>query len=170
MRAITAGLLMLLLTAGLSTPSAQAEEAVPRWRGQTTLVPVYSDIYGGDRYRDKPILLTSTLVIRNCDPSHPITVALVDYLDYSGKLVRQYLPQPQTLAPLASSHFIVRESDTAGGAGAKFIVRWHADKAVVEPIIESVMIGTIMQQGISFSSRGRILAGERAPADQPSSK
>ncbi|OQX18934.1 MAG: hypothetical protein BWK76_06130 [Desulfobulbaceae bacterium A2] len=169
MRAITAGLL-LLLTAGLFPHSAQAEETVPRWRGQTTLVPVYSDIYGGDRYRDKPILLTSTLVIRNCDPSHPITVELVDYLDYSGKLVRQYLPQPQTLAPLASTHFIVRESDTAGGAGAKFIVRWHADKAVVEPIIESVMIGTIMQQGISFTSRGRILAGDKPSPDPAPAK
>ncbi|OQX11121.1 MAG: hypothetical protein BWK76_19665 [Desulfobulbaceae bacterium A2] len=170
MRSFASGLFTLLLIGGLFCQAAPAEETIPRWWQQTLLIPVYSDIYGGDRYRDKPILLTSTLVLRNCDPLHPISVDLVDYLDNGGKLIRQYLQQPQVLGPLASTHFIVRESDTAGGAGAKFIVRWHADKAVVEPIVESVMIGTIMQQGISFSSRGRILAGERPSTDQASSK
>lgn len=159
MRYLEVALLGLLLSAIFPLP-ARAEDRLARWRDQTVLVPVYSDIYGGDRYKDKPLLLTSTLVIRNCDPVNPLIVDLVDYLDDSGKMVRQYLQAPISLPPLGSSRYIVRESDTAGGTGAKFIVRWHAEQALIEPIIESVMIGTVMQQGISFTSRGRILAGE----------
>jgi hypothetical protein len=38
------------------------------------------------------------------------------------------------------------------GSGAKFLVHWRADQPVSEPIVESIMIGTQMQQGISFIS------------------
>ncbi|MBU4263957.1 MAG: DUF3124 domain-containing protein [Proteobacteria bacterium] len=53
--------------------------------------------------------------------------------------------------------YIVKESDTQGGLGAKFLVRWQADKTVNAPLVETVMIGTKMQQGISFTSRAIVL-------------
>jgi hypothetical protein len=34
-------------------------------------------------------------------------------------------------------------------------VEWKSDKPVNMPIIEAIMIGTQMQQGVSFVSRGR---------------
>ena len=67
-----------------------------------------------------------------------------------------------TIEPLGSAWFVVPESESKGGAGAKFLVDWKAENPVVEPIMESVMIGTKMQQGISFLSTGRVTKGTPA--------
>ncbi|MFC1811640.1 DUF3124 domain-containing protein [Thermodesulfobacteriota bacterium] len=36
-------------------------------------------------------------------------------------------------------------------------ITWKSDKFVNPPIVESIMIGTQTQQGISFTSRGRVI-------------
>jgi len=61
---------------------------------------------------------------------------------------------------MASAEFIVRESDRSGGLGANFVVVWKSAEKVTEPIAETVMIGTMSQQGISFTSRGRAIKEE----------
>lgn len=147
--------LALLLLAGPVRPAAA--EALGRWLGQTVYVPVYSHIFADDRYRDRPFLLTATLSVRNTDPERPFTLRRVDYYDSEGALLQRYLKAPVTLAPLASTHYIVPESEAKGGAGAKFLIEWQAPAAVSEPIIEAVMIGTKLQQGISFISTGRAI-------------
>jgi hypothetical protein len=81
----------------------------------------------------------------------------VDYYDSEGKLLRKYLNQPVTLGPLGSTRFIIKTSDTTGGSGASFLVRWKAENPVNEPILEGVMIGASGQQGISFTSRGVVI-------------
>jgi hypothetical protein len=150
----------LTLFAGLSPAG---EDLRGKWLSQTVYVPIYSHIYADDRYRDKPFLLTATLSVRNTDTTRPITLRKVDYYDSQGNLLKSYLEQPQVVGPFGSTRFIVPESETLGGAGAKFLVEWEAATAVTEPIIESVMIGTKMQQGISFLSMGRVIRGSRAP-------
>ena len=152
--------LALLLLAGPVRPAAA--EALGRWFGQTVYVPVYSHIFADDRYRDRPFLLTATLSVRNTDPERPFTLRRVDYYDSEGALLQRYLEAPITLAPLASTHYIVPESEAKGGAGAKFLIEWQAPAAVSEPIIEAVMIGTKLQQGISFISTGRAIKGTPA--------
>ena len=152
--------LALLLLAGPVRPAAA--EALGRWLGQTVYVPVYSHIFADDRYRDRPFLLTATLSVRNTDPERPFTLRRVDYYDSEGALLQRYLGAPITLAPLASTHYIVPESEAKGGAGAKFLIEWQAPAAVSEPIIEAVMIGTKLQQGISFISTGRAIKGTPA--------
>ena len=152
--------LALLLLAGPVRPAAA--EALGRWLGQTVYVPVYSHIFADDRYRDRPFLLTATLSVRNTDPERPFTLKSVDYYDSEGGLLQRYLEAPVTLAPLASTHYIVPESEAKGGAGAKFLIEWQAPAAVNEPIIEAVMIGTKLQQGISFISTGRAIKGTPA--------
>ena len=152
--------LALLLLAGPIRPAAA--EALGRWLGQTVYVPVYSHIFADDRYRDRPFLLTATLSVRNTDPERPFTLHRVDYYDSEGALLQRYLGAPITLAPLASTHYIVPESEAKGGAGAKFLIEWQAPAAVSEPIIEAVMIGTKLQQGISFISTGRAIKGTPA--------
>ena len=152
--------LALLLLAGPVRPAAA--EALGRWLGQTVYVPVYSHIFADDRYRDRPFLLTATLSVRNTDPERPFTLKSVDYYDSEGGLLQRYLEAPVTLAPLASTHYIVPESEAKGGAGAKFLIEWQAPAAVSEPIIEAVMIGTKLQQGISFISTGRAIKGTPA--------
>ena len=94
-------------------------------------------------------------MIRNTDPDHQITILSVDYYDSDGKLLKHYLKQPERLNPMASTRYIVSESDKSGGSGANFIVKWKSESEVNEPIIEGVMIGTKAQQGISFLSRSR---------------
>ncbi len=122
---------------------------------QTVYVPVYAIIFHGDR--DNIFNLTATVSIRNTDIKRPLVLESVDYYDTGGKLIKKYLPQPRKLKPLESIHYIVKESDVDGGPGANFIVKWHSDKPVSTPLIESIMIGTRNQQGISFVSRGVII-------------
>ena len=150
---------LLLLAAPVRPAGA---EVLGRWLGQTVYVPVYSHIFAEDRYRDRPFLLTATLSVRNTDPERPFTLKSVDYYDSEGGLLQRYLEAPVTLAPLASTHYIVPESEAKGGAGAKFLIEWQAPAAVSEPIIEAVMIGTKPQHGISFISTGRAIKGTPA--------
>ncbi len=124
-------------------------------KGQTVYVPVYSHIYSGDR--EHPFYLAATLSVRNTDPKHAITILSVDYYDSKGKLLRPYLENPIILKPLATTRYIIKESDKSGGSGANFIVKWKSDVKINAPIIESIMIGTKTQQGISFISRGRVI-------------
>lgn len=144
-------LCILLLIIGSASIQAQGQKAA----GQTVYVPVYSHIYSGNK--ERPFNLAVTLSIRNTDPAGSIRLEAVDYFDSAGKLVRHYLDKEVVLAPMATTRYVVKESDTSGGSGANFIVRWQADEPVNSPLIESIMIGTQSQQGISFTSRGQVL-------------
>jgi hypothetical protein len=149
-----------LLLFGLLVLIRPAMAGIPeKWLSQTVYVPVYSQIHAEDRYKGNPFPLTATLSIRNTDPGRALTLKSVNYYDSKGTLLQQYLDKPMALGPLESTQYIVPESEAKGGVGAKFLVEWEAAAAVTEPIIESVMIGTRMQQGISFISTGRIIKG-----------
>lgn len=124
---------------------------------QTFYVPVYSYIYYGNK--EKTIDLTATLSIRNTDATRSITITAVDYHDSNGKLVRHYLPAPIKLGPLATAHYIVAESDRSGGLGASFLVVWSSTEKVSTPVVETVMIGALAAQGISFVCRGQVVGG-----------
>lgn len=125
-------------------------------RGQTVYIPVYSHIYQGDR--ESPVYLAVTLSIRNVDPESPITILYADYHDSKGCLLKKYQEGPVQLPPSGSIRYVVAESDKAGGSGAFFRVAWQSEDPVTSPIMESVMIGTKSQQGISFTSRGQGIA------------
>lgn len=123
--------------------------------GQLVYVPVYSHIYFRDGSRI--FNLTATLSIRNTDPDHPVEVQAVRYYDSAGRLVRAYLETPLTLAPLASTSYVIEEEDITGGVGANFLVRWQSAVPVSPPVVEAVMISTKSGQGISFVSPGRVI-------------
>ncbi|MHC1728774.1 MAG: DUF3124 domain-containing protein [Syntrophobacteraceae bacterium] len=123
--------------------------------GQTVYVPVYSHIYHGDRGRT--LNLTITLSIRNIDPARSITVNSVNYHDSRGKLIKGFAQKPVELAPLASTYYLVEESDVTGGDAPSFLVRWKADHKVNPPIVEGIMIGTASNQGISFVLPGQVI-------------
>ena len=160
-------LTLLLVIAVLWAPAHSAASTVlGKWLNQTVYVPVYSHIYADDRYKGTPFRLTVTLSIRNADPDKAFTLKSVNYYDSKGELLQKYLEKPIPVDPLGSARYIVPESESKGGAGAKFLVEWESEGAVVEPIIESIMIGTQMQQGISFISTGRVIKGTPAPANR----
>jgi len=154
------GLLVVLVASVLSTaPVARAEAGVRLSRGQTVYVAVYSNVFSGDRAQ--PFNLAGMLSIRNTDPDSPLKITAIGYYDNDGKLLKQHLQKPQMLNPLASTHVFVRESDVAGGFGAKFLVTWEAGADIVAPLIEGVMIGARSGQGISFVCPGVVIAEKK---------
>ncbi len=123
--------------------------------GQLVYVPAYSHVYHG---RGDAHLLTITLSVRNTSLTSEITVNSVRYFDTRGKEVKSYLAKPVRLPPLATTEVLVDRKDSTGGSGANFLVEWSANQPVTAPIIESVMIDTISNQGISFVCRGSVIS------------
>lgn len=148
-------LIRALLIIAVLLPTIAGRAGAELSTGQVVYAPLYSHIYSGDK--EHPLLLAATLSIRNTDPDHPITLVSVDYFDSDGKLLRRYLESPLPLKPVQSTRFVVKFSDKAGGSGANFYVKWKAGRPVNPPIIESIMIGTQNQLGISFTSRGQAI-------------
>jgi len=133
--------------------------------GQTIYVPIYSHIYYENR--QKSFELAATLSIRNTDLTNPMIVTSVRYYDSNGKLIRQYIERPIQLNALASTNFVVDRNDTSGGSGASFIVEWVAQTQVSEPIVEAVMIGSALQQGISWISPGKVISSQNNQQKSP---
>ena len=145
--------------AGLVTPegASVSADSLPEdvVAGQTVYVPVYSHIYSRDTRMTFD--LTVTLSIRNTDREAAIFVTRVDYHDMGGRVVREYLDSPLRLDALASTDFVIEESDRTGRSAPSFIVEWIADRPVSQPVVQAVMIGTMSQQGISFLADGVVL-------------
>ncbi len=139
----------------ISPLSAHAREEITLSKGETIYVPAYSHIYIGNH--ERPFLLTVTLSIRNIDLNHEINITSIDYYETQGKHLKRTLDAPKRLKPLESIRYVISEKDKSGGSGANFIVQWSADRPVNPPIIESIMIGAQSGQGISFTSRGRVI-------------
>lgn len=146
---------LLLILQALPAEDAAATDLAEKSTGQTVYVPAYSHIYHGNK--DAPLLLSVTLSIRNTDMDNPITISVVDYYDTKGTLLRHFINAPVTLGPIGSERYIISQKDKSGGSGANFIVTWHSQIPTNPPIIETVMIGTQSQLGISFTSRGQAL-------------
>lgn len=140
----------------LAAAAGPAGAKVPLYKGQTIYVPVYSQIFHGDRAR--PFNLTVTLSVRNTDQKQTIRVTRVDYFDGQGKLFKKYQEAPLDLGPLASQHYVINESDVATGALAAFLVQWESGDKVTAPVVNAIMIGTASNQGLSFSFQGRVVA------------
>ena len=114
-------------------------------------VPVYSEIY--TKNKSFAYHLTATLSIRNTSKRDSIFIKNVDYYSTEGSLVRKYLQHPIYVKPLETVEYVVREKDTLGGSGAKFLLTWGANKPV-KPMFQAVMIGSFNNQVFSFSTNG----------------
>ncbi|MCK9377097.1 MAG: DUF3124 domain-containing protein [Syntrophobacterales bacterium] len=153
-------LMTVLATLLLFTLSGGVAGAPKLIKGQTVYIPCYSNVISGPPiYMVVP--LRANLVIHNTDPSQPITILRIDDYDSDGKKVSSYLKQPVKLNPLAATRVVIKETKKeAEGLGANFIIQWQADKRVNEPIIECLMLGTLGNQGFSFTAQGRIIQEE----------
>ncbi len=152
-------ILALIISAAFLLPAIGSAQVIRHSTGQTVYVPIYSHIYSGVKAR--PFDLAATLSIRNTNLKSAITLVSVKYYDSEGKLVKDYLEKPISINALATMRYIITEDDRAGGSGANFIVIWKSEQPVNPPIIEGVMIGTHSGQGISFVSRGQVIANDR---------
>ena len=122
---------------------------------ETDYVPVYSDIYFRDGTRR--FKLTATLSIRNTSMVDSAYVLQATYYDSYGNILSEYLKSILLLCPLESIEFVVEEDEQVGGAGANFIVKWGATRYSDQMLIQSVMISTYGQQGMSFMSNSKII-------------
>jgi hypothetical protein len=124
--------------------------------GEMVYIPAYSHIVQGERAIRQP--LSSTLVIHNVAPSASIEITSVRYYDHTGTKLKEYINDPRSLGPFASINFVVDIKEDHGGVGANFIVEWQAEEQVVSPIIEAIMSGGTGTQGLSFVTRGKVIA------------
>lgn len=147
--------LLGLVITGVFSGNGMAASSIALSKGQNVYVPIYSHIYHGDH--ERPFELTATLSIRNTDPKHAITLLSADYFDSNGNFLKNYVEKPIQLKNLSSIRYIIKSTDTSGGSGAKFIVKWESAVSVNPPLIEAIMISTRSQQGISFISRGQVI-------------
>ncbi|GAB0056975.1 hypothetical protein SIID45300_01293 [Candidatus Magnetaquicoccaceae bacterium FCR-1] len=141
-------------------PDANAMEQPPLSTGQTVYVPVYSSVLHGnfnDRGRPEQALLSSMLSVRNTDLHHAMTITAVDYYDSTGQQIRRYLSKPQLLPHLATADFFVENRDNKGGTGANFIVIWHAEQPIDQPMMETVQVYHWGTQSQAFTSRGQVI-------------
>jgi hypothetical protein len=138
---------------GVSNATAADLERVETRR--TVYVPVYPYVYTEGAAR--PYHLAATLYVRNTDPTAPLFVTSVRLHDAGGQRVRDYVTDPLRLDPLAAAEFFVKEGDTAGGSSASFLVGWAAGASINPPVVETVMVGTLSNQGVAFTAPGRTI-------------
>jgi hypothetical protein len=125
-----------------ATWSTSAQELPPLTTGQSLYLPIYSHLYHGDVHpktgRPSETLVSTHVSIRNTDPRMPMKVGSARYFNTDGKLLREYLPAPQTIAPLGTYELYVPRSDSSGGSGANFIIEWTAERPINPPIVEAL--------------------------------
>jgi hypothetical protein len=122
---------------------------------ETDYLPIYSSIYYQDGTKRFPI--TATVSIRNTSLSDSAFILSARYYDSYGKAIHSYLDSTLLLSPLESIELVVEEKDTEGGAGANFIIEWAAPSYSNQLLIQSIMLGTYSQQGISFLTEAKVL-------------
>ncbi len=144
-------------------PTAARPGSVPRVvrGGEVVYVPLYSHVFADE---GKRVPLAATLSLRNTDEEHSLVISRVDYFDTEGGLVRKYLEAPLEIGPLGSHDFFVKQSDSAGGAGANFLVEWVADEPVMAPVVEAVMVGR-QGTGITCFARSGVVVKQIPPTE-----
>lgn len=123
--------------------------------GDLVYVPVYSSVF--HITEDRELLTTVTLSIHNVNLRDSIQITAVAYFNTEGRRIREFVQDRVVLGPLATKQYVIPEMDTAGGTGANFLVKWESEKIVARPIIESLMISTSLQQGLSFTCQGTVI-------------
>ncbi len=168
-RILLAFLMLPFLLTGAALPSKAETQPVVS-KGQTIFVPVYSQLYFGDTIKGgqkeldrRRMRLSSTVVIHNVDPVHPIQVVSAVYFNHAGERLGQFLPQPITLGPLETTNFFIQKSDKLGGVGNKFIISWRSDVSVNPPSIENIMVNAGGTSALAVISVGREVVCARTP-------
>lgn len=122
-------------------------------------VPAWSHVYaqGGS-----PLLLETTLSIRNTSPERALLVNSVVYFDSRGKPVRTLLDEAIRLGPLQTIEFLVESRDVSGGSGANFVVSGSSASRTPPALADTVMVGIHGTHGLGFRCPG-VLIKPREP-------
>ncbi len=140
------------------TSESYAESQIKMWMSQTVYVPIYSHIYLSQEKKIK-LDFSAFISIRNTDPEKAITLTSADFYSSEGVLVKKYISKPKKINPMSSTYFVIEISDTRGGLGDNFIVKWKAVNKVTEPFIEVLHTGVRGGKRFTFNSRGVAIKG-----------
>jgi hypothetical protein len=114
---------------------------------------IYSQIHSLTEHRTHN--LTSMVSMRNTSESDTIYLLRAEYYDTHGKSVRKYFNAPIFLGPLETAEITIDEIDVSGGTGSNFILEWKTPMNCPEPLFEGIMISTMGQQGLSFTTQAK---------------
>lgn len=114
---------------------------------------IYSQIYSLSEHRKRN--LTAMISLRNTSDLDTIYVLKATYYDTHGVSIRKYFDYPIFLAPMETTEIIIDEVDISGGTGSNFIFEWKIPENCSEPLFEGIMISTIGQQGLSFTTNAK---------------
>lgn len=138
---------------------AAAQGMLPLSAGQSIYLPVYSHLYHGDvnprTGKPSETLVSTHVSIRNTDPATGMKVVSARYYNTDGKLLREFLPKPQTIPPFGTYELYVPRSDSSGGSGANFVIDWNADKPINPPLVEALHADIREARTLLFVTTGR---------------
>lgn len=146
-------LALVLALVSLTSPGSAA--AVQLSAGGTLYVPIYRNFYQMYGSSKDTYGLTSTASLHNTDPKHTITVQAVEHYDSNGKLLKSLLFEPIAIKPWCTKEITLPPSVQAEDFGSNLIVRWKADQPVNRPLVEVLMVGFMLNRGVSFLTRGQ---------------
>ena len=119
----------------------------------STYLSVYSQIYS---FSENAIHdLTATVSFHNTSRSENIIITKADYFNTDGDIIKSYVNNPVYIRPLETLQIVIAEEDEDGGTGGNFIFDWAKAPETSEPLFEAVMISTVGQQGLSFTTTGK---------------
>lgn len=152
---------LLFALAGLS-PAFAIE---PLSGGQTVYLPVYSHIWHGDRVIEGKYPLksqVSALVsIRNTSLKVPIRVSTARYYSTEGKMLREFISSPRTIAPMGTLELFIEQKEAEGGSGANFVITWDASTPTNAPIVEAVHADIKGHRTLTFITSARPIQADK---------
>jgi hypothetical protein len=123
--------------------------------GSTIFVPAYRgfyQIYGTSR---DSYALTSTFFLFNIDSRQAIEILSIDFYDSSGKLLKKLIEQPLLVKPRHSTEITMQPRTQPEEDCASYLtIRWKSTQPANTPITEVLMVGQVMNRGVSFATRG----------------
>jgi hypothetical protein len=128
--------------------------AIELSKANTIYVPVYKSFYQSYGSTRDAYGLTSTACFHNTDPKFAIAIYAIEYYDSNGKLINKLIDAPVTIKPWTSKEITLQYSTQPEDFGAHLIVRWKSDQPVNPPLVEVLMVGQVLNRGVSFLTRG----------------
>jgi hypothetical protein len=145
---------MVVLTVALIFMFPFKSGAVELLISGTIYVPIYRTFYHSYGSSKDAYGLTSTACLHNTDPKQAIVISAIDHYDSNGKLIKKLLFEPITVKPWSSKEI----SLLPGGSedfGANLIIRWKSDQPANPPLVEVLMVGQVLNRGVSFLTQGQ---------------
>jgi hypothetical protein len=128
--------------------------AVELSTGSTIYVPIYRSFYYSTGSSRDAYSLISTACFHNPDPKQAIVIYDVNHYDSRGKLIKKLLFEPITLKPWSSKEISILPEALPEDFGSNLIVRWKSTQPANPLLVEVMMVGQVLNRGVSFLTRG----------------